>query len=342
MTKRIVAIGLIIVFLVFLFFAGWNSFFHQTTKPTVATPNTEQPVENVNVPQFNADSAYYYTKKQLDFGFRIPGTPVQKKVADWLTAKMKTYTKNVYVQNTQVKIYTGKMVPCINIIGSFNPQAQKRILLLSHWDSRPYADEDTVNKDKPFPSANDGASGVGILLEMARQFSMQSPSVGVDILLTDVEDYGPPRGSNIPDDNFYCLGTQYWAKHPHVPNYSAYYGILLDMTAAKGAQFLQEGYTKQYAPDVLKKVWDTGNELGFSQYFRDEAGVPITDDHYYINTMANIPTIDIIDLDNNSPTYFDRYWHTHQDNMDIIDTNTIKAVGQTLLQVIYNESPEVS
>jgi glutaminyl-peptide cyclotransferase len=339
MMKKIIAVVLVVVFLAFIFFAGWNSCNQNSPKQSATSP--AQQVENVNVPQFNADSAYYFTKKQVDFGFRIPGTPVQKKTADWLIAKMKTYTKNVYVQNTQVKIYTGKMVPCINIIGAFNPQAQKRILLLSHWDSRPYADEDTVDKDKPFPAACDGASGVAVLLEMARQFSLQSPSVGVDILLTDVEDYGPPRGSKIADDNFYCLGTQYWAEHPHVPNYSAYYGILLDMVGAKNAQFLQEGYTRQYAPEVMKKIWDTGNQIGYGQFFKYEDGVVITDDHYYVNKITNIPTVDIIDLDNNSPTYFAYYWHTHHDTMDIIDTNTLKAVGQTLLQVIYTEPANV-
>jgi len=338
MIKRIIAIALIVIFLGFIFFAGWNSC-NQKPKPLAIGPT--QPVENVNVPEFNTDTAYNITKKQLDFGYRIPGTQAQKKTADWLTAKMKSYTKDVYVQNAQVKIYTGKMVPCINIIGVFNPDAQKRILLLSHWDSRPYADEDTVNKDKPFPAASDGASGVAVLLEMARQFALQSPGVGVDILLTDVEDYGPPRGSKVADDDFYCLGTQYWAEHPHVPNYSAYFGVLLDMVGAKNAQFLQEGYTRQYAPNVMKKIWDTGNQLGFGQYFKYENGVIITDDHYYVNKMTNIPTVDIIDLDNNSPTYFPYYWHTHHDTMDIIDTNTLKAVGQTLLQVIYTESPGV-
>ena len=336
MAKRIIAGVLILIFLAFIFLAGIRSC-NQSAKPVSAVAPVDQSQPTVVAPQFNADSAYYYTKKQVDFGFRIPGTPVQKKVADWLTAKLKTYTKDVYVQNTTVKIYNGKMVPCINIIGAFNPQAQKRILLLSHWDSRPYADEDSVNKDKPFPSACDGASGVGILLEMARQFAQQSPNVGVDVFFTDVEDYGPPRGSNIPDDDSYCLGTQYWAKHPHVANYHAYYGVLLDMTAAKNAQFLQEGYTMQYAPTIQKKIWDIGNQLGYGQFFKYENGVVITDDHFYVNTIADIPTVDIIDLDNNSPTKFAYYWHTHKDDMSIIDTATLKAVGQTLLQLIYSE-----
>jgi Zn-dependent M28 family amino/carboxypeptidase len=168
-----------------------------------------------------------------------------------------------------------------------------------------------------------------VLLELARQFHQQKPNIGVDLLLTDVEDYGVSE-----EENSYCLGTQYWAKHPHVPGYKANYGILLDMVGGRGTQFFMEAASQQYALGPMKALWDVANKIGYSDYFRYEGnGAAITDDHIYVNTIANIPTFDIIALQPNGN--FAPHWHTQNDNMSVIDHRTLQAVGQTLAQVIY-------
>lgn len=285
----------------------------------------------VDAPAFSADSAYAYVEKQLAFGPRIPGTPEQEACAAWLTAQLKSLADTVYVQRTTVIAPKQKSLPCINIIASYNPAAQKRILLLAHWDTRPYADKDAFDKNKKFDGADDGASGVAVLLEMARQFHAKKPAAGIDILLTDVEDYGETGV-----EASYCLGAQYWAKNPHIPGYKADYGVLLDMVGARNSAFYYESYSKQYAFPQAKMIWDVGNASGFSDFFRyEDNGAGAEDDHYYINTLAKIPTLDIIATQPNGN--FMPHHHTTNDNIAIIDRRTMQAVGQTLLNVIYGE-----
>ncbi|NSL89550.1 M28 family peptidase [Chitinophaga solisilvae] len=285
----------------------------------------------VPVPAFNADSAYAYTEKQVSFGPRIPNTPAQEKCAAWITGNLRRWADTVYVQRTTVNGPKNAKLPCINIIASFNPAAKQRVLLLAHWDTRPWADEDAFDKNKKLDGADDGASGVGVLMEVARQLRSHKPEAGIDILLVDVEDYGVKE-----NENSFCLGTQYWAQNPHVKGYKAAYGILLDMVGGRGAQFYMEGTSKQYAYGPMKKFWDVANRLGYSDFFRYENyGSFITDDHVYVNTMANIPTFDIIAWQANGN--FPPHWHTQNDNMSVIDPKTLKAVGQTILHVAYNE-----
>ncbi|MCW3462309.1 M28 family peptidase [Chitinophaga nivalis] len=284
---------------------------------------------DIPVPGFHADSAYAYTEKQVAFGPRIPNTPAQAKCADWLIGNLRKWADTVYVQRTTVTGPKNEQLPCINIIASFNPAAKQRILLLAHWDTRPWADEDAFDKTKKPDGADDGASGAGVLLEAARQFHLKKPDAGVDILLVDVEDYGVSE-----KENSFCLGTQYWAKNPHVKGYKANYGILLDMVGGRGSQFYMEGASQQYAPAQMKMFWDVANKLGYSDFFRyEDRGSFITDDHIYVNTLANIPTFDIIAWQ--ASGNFPSHWHTQNDNMQVIDQKTLKAVGQTILQVIY-------
>lgn len=286
-------------------------------------------ISAVKVPAFNADSAYAYTAMQVSFGPRIPNTPAQEQCADWLIQTLRPLADTVYVQRTTVTGPGKTALPCINIIGVFNPGATQRILLLAHWDTRPHADQDAFDKTKKLDGADDGASGVAVLLELARQFHREKPNIGVDILLTDVEDSGVSE-----EENSFCLGTQYWARNPHVPGYKANYGILLDMVGGRGSQFYMEATSQQYALGPMKAFWDVANKLGYSDYFRYESnGAAITDDHVYVNTMANIPTFDIIALQPNGG--FVPHWHTQNDNMSVIDPRTLQAVGQTLMQVIY-------
>lgn len=291
-------------------------------KASVSTPNLPPP-------PFDADSAYHYVRTQVDFGPRIPNTPAHQACADWMISTLKRLADSVTVQRTTVSTH-GKSYRCINVIGHFNPKSGTRILLLAHWDTRPFADGDSMTKDQHFDGADDGASGVGVLLEIARQLHAKAPDIGVDVLLTDVEDVGVEG-----DDNSWGLGTQFWSKKAKASGYRAMYGILLDMVGGKGAHFYRESLTKQFAGPQSTMVWNVGNSIGFSDYFsyRDLGNVGITDDHAFVNKLTGIPTMDIIALQGNGD--FMPWHHTVNDNMDVIDKNTLKAVGQTVLQVIY-------
>ncbi len=304
----------------------------------------EKPVEKaepkVFVPDFNADSAYYYVKKQVDFGPRVPNTQPHKQCANYLESKLKELGAEVIVQNGTVIAYDGTNLFIKNIIGQFNPENKNRILLFAHWDSRPFADhsENPELRDFPILGANDGASGVGVLLELARNFNNNAPKIGVDIIFFDAEDYGTPDHKNLPHKaDTWCLGTQFWAKNKHVKDYYARYGILLDMVGAPNAIFTRESFSMYYASWLVDKVWETGTRLGYSNYFDYTETNPITDDHEYVNKLANIPSIDIIQYDPATSTHFGAYWHTENDNMDNIDKSTLKAVGQTVMHVVYHE-----
>ncbi len=298
----------------------------------VKNSQSEKDTESViSIPDFNADSAYQHIVTQLSFGPRVPGTNAQNKCAAWLETTLKKYADTVYVQKAQVKqIVSNKIYPAINIIASFNPSNTNRVLLLAHWDSRPWADQDTKDQNKPIMAADDGASGVAVLLEIASKLKSKNLNIGVDILLVDAEDVGKTEWT----EESYCLGTQYWAKNPHISAYRAKFGICLDMVGAKGAQFPLEGFSMQYAPDIQQRVWNIGNKLGYSAYFSYNKAGFITDDHVVINELTKIPCIDIINLKPNGS--FGDYWHTHNDDINIIDKNTLKAVGQTVLYVLYD------
>lgn len=287
---------------------------------------------------FNADSAYENVARQVGFGPRVPGSQSQRDCAAWLETTLRRHCDTVVVQSVSVKAGDGKMLPCINLVGSFNPNAPQRYLLLAHWDTRPWADMDTKDKDKPIDGADDGGSGVGVLLEIARQLA-QTPlpaSVGVDILLVDVEDYGKTEWG----DDSYGLGTQYWARTPHVPGYRAAGGILLDMVGAQGARFPMEQTSRMYAQALQEKIWQTANTAGFSSYFSYELSTGgVTDDHTFVNEIAKIPTIDIIHLTRTTATGFPAHWHTHNDAMPVIDRGPLGAVGNTVLAFLRQLQP---
>ena len=294
--------------------------------------------EKIEIPIFNADSAYYFVEKQVSFGPRVISSSAWKKCAIWLEKKLKTYTPHVIIQKAPITTYDRKNHTLKNIIASFSPEKNNRIVLFAHWDSRHVADHDTINQESPILGANDGGSGVGVLLEIARHFKNKNPKIGVDIVLFDAEDYGQPENSKFPImEDSWCLGSQYWSKNPHKQNYFARYGILLDMVGAKNATFRQEEISNYFAPNLVEKVWRKANQLGYGSHFVFEKSKQILDDHYYVNTIIGIPTIDIIEYDATTETNFNKHWHTHNDNMDNINRNTLKAVGQTLLEIIYNE-----
>ena len=299
-------------------------------KPTVEAPN------------FNKDSAFYFVQKQVDFGPRIPNTPPHFQVAEFLKEKLKSYNATVEIQEFQETAYNGETLSLKNIIASFHPEKSRRILLAAHWDTRPFSDKDPDSPYSSFDGANDGGSGVGVLLEVARVLSTHEPrTAGVDIIFFDGEDYGEPefnKETMATGRIYWCLGSQYWSKNKHRRNYMAYYGILLDMVGGRGATFYKEGGSMQFAAKIMNKVWDAAHALGYNQFFINQTSPGITDDHIFVNRDAKIPMINIVEFDPDSPdSYFGSYHHTQKDNMDLIDPNTLEAVGQTLLHVIFNE-----
>ena len=296
-------------------------------------------------PAFNADSAYAFTAKQVAFGPRVPNTKAHIATGNWLVAKLKSYGLKVMEQPFEAMTFDGTNIHARNIIAQYQPQAARRVAIFGHWDTRPFADNDKVRKNAPMDGASDGASAVAVALEMARVLTQQpdslAPNVGVDFIFFDAEDWGhdDTTQKDLKDQlagsgtDSWCLGSQYWAAHLLPANYKAEYGVLLDMVGAKGATFTREETSRNSARTALDKIWNTASQLGYSNFFRFEDTGGITDDHVYTN-RAGIPTIDIYHY--NSPTdFFPAYHHATTDNMSIIDRKSLKAVGQTMLQVLY-------
>ncbi|WP_216679419.1 M28 family peptidase [Hymenobacter siberiensis] len=296
-------------------------------------------------PVFNADSAYAFTAKQVSFGPRVPNSKAHIATGNWLVAKLKSYGLKVMEQPFEAMTFDGTNIHARNIIAQYQPTAARRVAIFGHWDTRPFADADKVKKNASMDGASDGASAVAVALEMARQLSQQpdslAPNVGVDFIFFDAEDWGhdDTTQAGLKDQlagsgtDSWCLGSQYWAKNLLPAGYKAEYGVLLDMVGAKNGKFTREETSRTNARAALDKIWGVASQLGYSDYFRYEDTGGITDDHVYTN-RAGIPTIDIYHY--NSPTdYFPAYHHATTDNMAIIDRNTMKAVGQTMLQALY-------
>lgn len=293
----------------------------------------------IQAPAFNADSAYSYIDAQVKFGPRVPNSAAHKACGDYLAAQLERFGAKVYNQYAELIAYDGTILKSRNIVGAYNPETKKRVLLCAHWDSRPYADQDEEKyHHTPIDGANDGASGVGVLLEIARQIQMKAPGIGIDIAFFDAEDYGIPEFyEGTYKQGTWCLGSQYWGRIPHVSDYKARFGILLDMVGGKDATFFYEDYSARTAHNVMTKIWDMAERLGYGRYFVKEEGGGVTDDHVYVNLYRQIPCVDIIHYDRNGDTGFNSTWHTVDDTMEHIDKATLQAVGQTVMGVIYNE-----
>ncbi|HLR25783.1 MAG TPA: M28 family peptidase, partial [Fodinibius sp.] len=279
------------------------------------------------------DSAYGFVEKQLSFGPRNPGSEGHQETEEYLVKALRSYAGSslVFRQFFSVKGYNGDSLELTNIVASFNPEHTERIMLSAHWDTRPRADQDTVRQDEPIMGADDGASGVAVLLELARLFHNYLPPVGVDIVLFDGEDYGREG-----DTARYFLGSRYWSEHPPVKGYAPRFGILLDMVGGQGAQFPKEQYSLQYAPALVNEIWAIAQEQS-ADPFIDQEGNAISDDHVVINRITGIPTIDIVRQNTGSgESSFAPYWHTHSDNLEIIDKSTLEMVGNVLTELIYN------
>jgi Zn-dependent M28 family amino/carboxypeptidase len=310
---------------------------NESKKLSKTTTTLVNPQPKVEKPNFDGDSAYLYVQQQVDFGPRFPNNKAHGKCALFLEKKLKSFGLQTITQKGTATTFNNKTITIKNIIGAYNPEVKKRILLFAHWDSRPFADQDSKNMTQPILGANDGASGVGILIEVARQLSITQPKIGVDIIFFDAEDYGQPPGMHTNIAETYCLGSQYWAKNLHQENYTAEFGILLDMVGNSSPYFTQESISMRYAPTVVQKVWNNASQLGYNANFVNQRTTFVgTDDHQFVNSIAGIPSIDIIHYERTSGN-FHSSWHTHNDNMSVIDKKSLSLVGEVLLHTIYQE-----
>lgn len=277
---------------------------------------------------FDADSALAYLKKQVDFGPRVPNTDAHRLAGDWMISELKRHGAAVLEQRANLKAFDGTMLKARNIFGQFNPDMEDRTLLLAHYDCRPWADEDPdpEKRKQPVDGANDGASGVAVLLEIARQLSNDNPGKGIDILFVDAEDWGTEG-----DDDSWAMGTRYFVEHPIKDGYLPSRVIVADMVGGKGAKFPIEYFSQQSAPALVTTIWNAAAEAGHSALFPRQLGGAVTDDHVEF-IKQGIPAVDIIEYHPRSG--FSPHWHTSTDNIDNIDKNTLKAVGETILTYI--------
>lgn len=293
---------------------------------------------------FEADSAYKYCGAQCAFGPRVMNTEAHDKCGEWIKAKFKEFGCEVESQKADLKGYDGTIYHNDNITARINPQAKSRILICGHWDSRPWADNDPdeSNHRKPVMGANDGASGIAVMLELARMLQADSAGVniGVDFVCFDAEDSGTPQWADVDDDpDTWALGAQYWAKtfalNAGARNWHYEYAILLDMVGGEGAKFYKEGVSQEYAPDILDKVWASANAAGYGSFFVNNVGGYITDDHVPVNKTAGVRCVDIIAYyPDCTQSSFGPTWHTVNDTMEHISISTLKAVGQTMAQLL--------
>ena len=290
------------------------------------------------VPTFNPDSAYQYVKAQCDFGPRVPGTEAHTACLQYFVEQFSRFgADTVIVQEGESMIYDGTKMPIRNVVASYGLGKPNRVMICAHWDSRPFADNDinSDNRRKAIIGANDGASGVGVMMELARQLGQKNAAIGVDLILFDLEDWGAPDWEQSKlSDGGWALGSKYWASRPHIPGYHAQFAILLDMVGAQGAQFYREYFSDQYASWVVDRVWNKAADLGLGHVFVNQRGGGVTDDHINVN-RAGIPCIDIIQFQTDTGTGFGDYWHTHNDDMRNIDPLTLDAVGRVLMEIIY-------
>ena len=299
---------------------------------------------SVSAPAFSADSAYAFTARQMDFGARVPGTSAHRACGDFFVETLTRYGAVVTQQEDFVTAYDGSKMPLRNIVAAYRPELARRIFVSAHWDCRPWCDQDAAKyHHTPVPGANDGASGAAVLLELARQLQTLTVegkdfNLGVDLIFFDAEDAGTPSWETRHDEDSWCLGSQYWARRPHVDGYRAEYGILLDMVGGQRPGFFLEQISMVYAADVLYKVWDKAAALGYGGLFINRTGGAITDDHLFVNRLAGIPCIDIIDFDESLMGGFPDTWHTHRDDLAHIDASSLQAVGATVLAVICDEA----
>ncbi len=317
-----------LIFLLIIFVSACKSENNNTNR----TAKEDKP-KSLFIPEFLRDSAYAHIQKQLSFGHRVPGNEEHIACRDWLVSKFESYGVKTQLQKFYSNFFDRKNVPSYNIIGEINPDAKKKLLLAAHWDSRLVAEKDKNEtlRDKPIMGADDGASGVAVLLELARVFKEYPLDIGIDFVLFDAEDQGE-------EGEGWCQGSKYWSKNPHRPGYSAKFGILLDMVGSKGATFKWEAYGYQFDRKLHEAVWKLAGDLGYSNFFIPELAGGIEDDHVYVMQNMGIPMIDIINTKGDGIGGFGHYHHTHEDDIDIISPRTLQVVGKLMNHIVYREN----
>ncbi|MCM1110256.1 MAG: M28 family peptidase [Clostridium sp.] len=343
MRKKIhTAVALAAVLVAGLFVATVSCRSGEKTSGGAAAEVAEEQYLETKMP-FSADSVYQGIVDQLSFGPRVSGTEGNRRCASWIEEKMRQYgADSIILQDFDATVFTGDRLPMRNIMARFNgAKSDDRILLAAHYDTRPWSDRDRKpeNQRKPIPGANDGGSGVAMLVEMARLFSQSRPDVGVDLLFVDGEDYGNSSDWE-NNDTTWCLGTQYWTAHKPA-DYAVRpprYGVVLDMVGGRNARFHREYISEMYAQGVVDKIWGMASRMGNGRIFINQPGGSVIDDHYFIN-LSGIPCADIIDANNAETNAFPASWHTQDDDISMISRATLRYVGRTVTNLIYYEQP---
>ncbi len=304
---------------------------------------------------FNADSAYQFCAAQCEFGPRMMNSEAHDRCGEWIKEKFHQYGCTVESQKADVKGYDGTVLKSENIIARLNPDVKQRILVCAHWDCRPWADNDPneANHKTPVMGANDGASGVAVMIELARSlnaamadtaFTNKLPNlsdVGIDFVCFDAEDWGTPQWADVAsDEDSWALGAQHWAAQysANKKDYAYSYGVLLDMVGGEGAKFYVEQFSNYYASKIVSLAWTSAEQIGYGSIFPKKDGGAITDDHVPVNKTAGIPCIDIVPYyPDCAQSSFGPTWHTVNDTMENISLATMKAVGQTMLYVLSGQ-----
>jgi hypothetical protein len=289
--------------------------------------------KNSNAPKFDGDNAYTQVETQVKFGPRNPGSKGHQAALNYIQSELKKYTGSVELQNFTYAGYDSVTLQLTNIIAKFNPEKKNRIMFFAHWDTRPRAEHaaKAALKDKPILGANDGASGCGVLLELARILKDNKINYGVDLVFLDGEDYGKEH-----DLNNFCLGSKYFAAN-YPANKLPAFGVLLDLVGDKQAVFEREGSSDKFAPNVVSLIWSIAQQLN-APVFSQDGGSEIYDDHIPLN-QAGILTADIIDADlvgADTPVKRRNYWHSENDTMENISKDTLQQLGNVLTYLIYS------
>ncbi|MBP5196690.1 MAG: M28 family peptidase [Bacteroidaceae bacterium] len=293
-------------------------------------------------PEFSEDSAFVWIERQCAFGPRVTGSEAWRRCGDWLCGEFERHGCLVEEQRGEVKMWDGTPLNARNITARYNPEEKRRVLLCAHWDSRPWADndEDEGNHHTPVPAANDGASGVAVMLEIARLLHETDSMLpcGVDFVCFDAEDAGTPYWAedNGEGAKTWCLGSQMWSEKMKEQEEKPVYGILFDMVGGYGATFSMEEASVRYARPLVNRLWQIAGQIGYGHYFPKRDGGGVVDDHLYVN-RAGIPCIDIIPYHEYGRSVFGHTWHTLEDTPENIDRKVLKAVGQSVVQLLYNE-----
>ena len=289
----------------------------EPSEPLGATPGR---------PSFDGAAALELVRAQVDFGPRIPGSEGHARQLAWMLARLDSLTPDLAADTFDHVLTTGDTLKLVNVVARFAPEATRRMLVLAHWDTRPWSDRasDTALHDVPVPGANDGASGTAILLELARLLASDAPPLGVDLLLVDGEDYGPGV------DDMLLGARRYAARLPAQGR--PIYGLLLDMVGDADASFPVEALSAQHANPVVQKVWRAAERLGYREYFPTAVGQELVDDHVPL-IQAGLPTANVIDF-----TYGpgNRWWHTPDDTPDKLSAETLRMVGEVVTELIYS------